>query len=369
MAKGAKDIQDVRLTAAGRTVYFCGLFLLLFGFKNASPAGFLLGACLFLPSVAALWFARRTAPAIGFALARRPLVRAGESSPVQMDIDCPSRFGEISVHDPFRGAGGPAACFAARAAPGPMRAGSSERFLRRGVHRPPPLALTYTGPLRLSEATRIEAPGPGGDVLVLPRLGTVSAGILRQLAAGGDPASRGRRRSGEDSDIRQLRPYQGGDPKKRIHWPTTARTGHLAVKEYEDASAGRLLLRLALPPDKGEMRERRFREAAISMTATLLRVLSSEGRTLRLSTGDGSPIEVPAGNSAALLDAEIALAKLQKAPYAPGFPDLAAAREWRAVIIHGGSLQPGEAPGTACVLDVRHCWRSGAFLPDGGTLE
>lgn len=43
-------------------------------------------------------------------------------------------------------------------------------------------------------------------------------------------------RSSAEEDVRGTRPWTPGDPLRRVHWPTVARTGALAVREYEPPS-------------------------------------------------------------------------------------------------------------------------------------
>lgn len=46
--------------------------------------------------------------------------------------------------------------------------------------------------------------------------------------------------------VRGVRGYVPGDPVRRVHWPATARTGDLVVKEVEESGAPRLLIALDL---------------------------------------------------------------------------------------------------------------------------
>jgi len=48
---------------------------------------------------------------------------------------------------------------------------------------------------------------------------------------------------------RTVRPYVAGDPRRLVHWPTTARTGELAVRELEPPAADGIAVRLVLGPD------------------------------------------------------------------------------------------------------------------------
>jgi uncharacterized protein (DUF58 family) len=46
--------------------------------------------------------------------------------------------------------------------------------------------------------------------------------------------------------VRSVRPYLPGDPMRRVHWPISARTGDLVVKEVEDTGTPRLVVALDL---------------------------------------------------------------------------------------------------------------------------
>jgi len=47
---------------------------------------------------------------------------------------------------------------------------------------------------------------------------------------------------GESEEFMQVREYRPGDPLKRIHWPSSARIGALAVKEFQDEYYARIAL-------------------------------------------------------------------------------------------------------------------------------
>lgn len=66
------------------------------------------------------------------------------------------------------------------------------------------------------------------------------------------------RRRGEGGDFRGLRPYQPGDPVRRIHWPSTARTGRPMLIERAAEQASRVLVKV--PGRPGQL-ERELSEA------------------------------------------------------------------------------------------------------------
>jgi uncharacterized protein (DUF58 family) len=60
--------------------------------------------------------------------------------------------------------------------------------------------------------------------------------------AGARLPDRGRFADDDDGLVRGTRPYVAGDPMRVVHWPSTARTGMLTVREYEPPPRPMLLL-------------------------------------------------------------------------------------------------------------------------------
>jgi uncharacterized protein (DUF58 family) len=76
--------------------------------------------------------------------------------------------------------------------------------------------------------------GAGGALLVYPRL----AELGRLFSESGAHAHEGRRlllRRPSGFDLHSVRDYEQGESLRRVHWRSTARRGHLMVKELEDA--------------------------------------------------------------------------------------------------------------------------------------
>lgn len=73
-----------------------------------------------------------------------------------------------------------------------------------------------------------------GSLLVYPRLVEVE----RLFSEGGAGSHGGRRlllRRASGFDLHSVREHIQGESLKKVHWPTTARTGKLMVKDFEDA--------------------------------------------------------------------------------------------------------------------------------------
>ncbi|NTZ20288.1 DUF58 domain-containing protein [Paenibacillus sp. JMULE4] len=83
--------------------------------------------------------------------------------------------------------------------------------------------------------------GGGGQLWVLPRMGAVAA----EPGAGPDgtrPPVRQPQAWTAAAQVSGTRPYAPGDPLRRIHWRSTARTGELRAKETELPAAVRQLV-------------------------------------------------------------------------------------------------------------------------------
>ena len=98
---------------------------------------------------------------------------------------------------------------------------------RRGPVEMRDWSLDQGDPLGLFKETRR---GKDSEVaLVLPRFASLRAQpLVRELEASVTAP-----RSGHGSEVFGVRPYQPGDPLRRIHWRTTARRGELIVREFE----------------------------------------------------------------------------------------------------------------------------------------
>lgn len=79
-----------------------------------------------------------------------------------------------------------------------------------------------------------------GMITVYPRLITMRARFLETLGAGGDAIGQlneRNRASQESCAVRGLRDYRIGDSPRWVHWPSTARTNRILVKEFESEAS------------------------------------------------------------------------------------------------------------------------------------
>jgi uncharacterized protein (DUF58 family) len=129
------------------------------------------------------------------------------------------------------------------------------RFEGAVIARPDPLGLIYAH-------IRVKAPQA---VSVLPRRYPIPERVLpegRRHQSGGVALTTS---VGESEEFVSLRDYRPGDPLRRIHWRSWARTGRPVVKEYLDE----FFVRHALVLDTfGRRRHDPVFEAAVSMAAS-----------------------------------------------------------------------------------------------------
>ncbi len=127
-------------------------------------------------------------------------------------------------------------------------AGHVEEWLLQPSHRGPVMAsewrLERGDPLGLFKRSKRHRDGE--VALVLPRFTSLrSRPLLRELEASVTAP-----RAGYGNEVFGVRPYQPGDPLRRIHWRTTARRGELIVREFEPPGVQNL--GIFLDPDPPE---------------------------------------------------------------------------------------------------------------------
>lgn len=183
---------------------------------------------------------------------------------------------------------------------------------KRGVVKVGPVSVVRGDPLGLFErAHRRDEPV---DLFVHPR--TVlfdgqSLGYLRDLE--GMPATD---LSRDDVSFHALLEYQPGDDLRHVHWKSTARTGTMMVRQYEETRRSHFVI--GLSRSSGDYASDQDFELAISAAGSIgLRALRDSQRVDVRVQGR----ELPAGTGKQLLDS---LAGLEDSkPREGGIPELA----------------------------------------------
>ncbi|WP_109209682.1 MULTISPECIES: DUF58 domain-containing protein [Microbacterium] len=144
---------------------------------------------------------------------------------------------------------------------------------RRAVVKVGPVSVVRGDPLGLFE--RVHRRDEPVDLFVHPR--TVlfdgqSLGFLRDLE--GLPATD---LSPDDVSFHALREYQPGDDLRHVHWKSTARTGHMMVRQFEETRRSHFVIGLSTSP--ADYRDEEEFELAISAAGSLgLRALRDSHR-------------------------------------------------------------------------------------------
>lgn len=154
----------------------------------------------------------------------------------------------------------------------------------RGAHRLGPLGVRVQDPFGLT--LRHASVSSHDELLVLPRIVTLAEGraLGRGLGAEGSVPHRVALHGEDDQSIRE---YRDGDDLRRIHWPATARTGELMVRQ-EDRPAKRRAVVLLDTRSRahGGSGPSGSLEWAVTMAASAVSHLLDSGFAVHLLTPD-----------------------------------------------------------------------------------
>jgi uncharacterized protein (DUF58 family) len=274
----------MRPTRTGVIVGVASAALVLVGRLLGLTELYAIGAAIgLLAVVCALWVALRRLDIVVTRGVRPSRVHVG--NPCTVEIEVRNRAGRatpvLRLLDPVTGTAGADLLLA----PIGLRRSTSVAYRlptnKRGIVTVGPMQVAMTDPFGLS-STRSPA-APPVDVTVLPRVDDISP-LPRSV--GPDPDGTAETgslgRSGED--FAALRPYVVGDDLRRVHWPSSARTGDLLVRQHDIPWQGRVCVVLDLRrPSTDEV----TLERAISAAASVLRAHLRRGDHVRLVTTTG----------------------------------------------------------------------------------
>jgi uncharacterized protein (DUF58 family) len=215
---------------------------------------------------------------------RPPRVEAGGSSRVELSVrnNDSHRSPVLSARDPFDDGRRWARFHIAPLQPGEkVRAAYRLPTADRGIFPLGPLTIGLTDPFGLATQTREAA--PGARLVVYPHIDDISP--LAQ-ARGADPTGS----TGQPSlaavgdDFYALRPYQTGDDLRRVHWPSSARSDEIMIRQDELPWQGRISV---LADVRGAQHSAASLEVSLSAAASIVNASSAAGRQVRLVTTDG----------------------------------------------------------------------------------
>jgi uncharacterized protein (DUF58 family) len=155
---------------------------------------------------------------------------------------------------------------------------------RRGVVESLQVRVASASPFGIlwwTRLVRIPLPEP---LLVAPRLGRPLADPLSTSPLS---SSGGRPLPAASGQPRSTRAYRHGDSIRRVHWPATAHSGELMVRESEEPNRAPLVIRVDLPSDPAAADE--LAEQVLGTVDRLLRRDVPVG--LRTTEADGRVVE------------------------------------------------------------------------------
>ena len=159
---------------------------------------------------------------------------------------------------------------------------------KRGFHQHLIVEVATAAPFGLQWWSRKVTLPLHDGLHVAPRLGIPER--LQQLEIG-DAGDRSIPTPSQVGDARGVRPYQPGDQRRRVHWPSTAHAARLMVREMEQPSVRPLTLRVALPTEK-EAAERASERAL----GTAAAILDRGAQLVMMTDEETGPITAPVTN-------------------------------------------------------------------------
>ena len=238
--------------------------------------------------------------AIGFVRAHRPTLRMGrrlgstavhngDTVQVTLTLRNPGKRAvrNVTIVDEVEGLG--VANFeVAGIAPESLATATYRVMCRpRGVYRVGPCRAVSADPLGLAE---LPAPdGPTDTLVVYP---TVERLTGFPIVRGQDPtmaASRPEHSQRGGEDFYTLREYQRGDDLRRVHWPSSARTDRLMIRQLETPWQSRALVLLDVRASVYESND--AFETAVSGAASVVSHLVGSGFDADLWAGDPNAID------------------------------------------------------------------------------
>lgn len=155
--------------------------------------------------------------------------------------------------------------------------------LRRGIVTVGPATTVRSDPVGLLR--REHAFDDVHELYVHPRtvaLPSTSAGLIRDLE--GSPT---RRLVDADMSFHAIREYAPGDSRRHVHWKSTAKTGRLMVRQYEESRRSRMAVVLAVA-DAEYLDDDEF-ELAVSCAASLGLRAVRDARDVAIVAGSEIP--------------------------------------------------------------------------------
>jgi uncharacterized protein (DUF58 family) len=277
-------------TTRGWALLGAGLALVLLWWLLGDEELLLVAVFFIVAQLAALAYVRLHRPELR--IGRRlgsTAVHNGDTVQVTLTLRNPGRrpVRNMSVVDEVESLG-VASFEIASIAPGTAASATYRVLCRpRGIYRVGPSRAISTDPLGMAEL-----PAPDGPVDQLVVYPTVEILTGFPMVRGQDPsmaASRPEHSQRGGEDFYTLREYQRGDDLRRVHWPSSAKTDHLMIRQLETPWQSRALVLLDVRASVYESTE--AFETAVSGAATVVTHLVRSGFDADLWAGDPQAID------------------------------------------------------------------------------
>lgn len=184
----------------------------------------------------------------------------------------------LVVEDSF-GAFGPRGIGVERLGPG-QRAVCEQvlRATRRGVFSTGEVRLRTAAPFGFAASNHTFT--VASSTVVLPRWVELTSFPILEPSSSPSEVLHERARTGAGEEYLGLRDYRPGDPRRFVHWRSSARAGRLVVREYEQEASSRVAVVLA-GHDHGTPPESSF-ETLVSAAASIVVYALSTGHPVDL---------------------------------------------------------------------------------------
>ena len=173
---------------------------------------------------------------------------------------------------------------------------------RRGPIEIGPLSLTLGDPLGLTKTTVVASGSV--ELLVHPELINLSK---LKSSAGRDPLAEQRRArsvSSSGDEFFALRPYMVGDELRRVHWPATARSGELVVRQDEKPRTGRVTV--VLDHQSGAYTEEGFERAVSAALSALYAAWNGEDALRFSNSANPTGVDLTTRSELTAIDGRLA---------------------------------------------------------------
>ncbi len=277
-------------TIRGWALLGAGLALAILWYVFGDPELLLAGIFFLLASLVGLIYVRTHRPNLG--VGRRlgsTVVHNGDTTTVTLVLENRGRrrVRRLVVQDEVEQLGLATFELAALASGETATATYRVTCRPRGVYWVGPARASSSDPLGLAE---LQSPGGAMDrIVVYPSVEDLSG---FPLVRGQDQAMNASKpehsqRGGED--FYTLREYQRGDDLRRVHWPYSAKTDQLMIRQLETPWQSRALVLLDVRPSSYESAD--AFETAVSGAASVITHLVSSGFDADLWAGDADTID------------------------------------------------------------------------------